>query len=343
MTKPDDNQQDLLHQFYDLQQQYLNNLKQFYEPPKPADPMQQFWQQWMNPGASMQQPFAAIPNPAFDWFKGGAGSMESLYQGLNQQLMAQLMQPFSAVQTAAPWTQTGVDLNTFFAPFQEHFAPLFTGLLDDEERAQAEALLQSMAEYQQVMLEINQLMAKLAQDSLAELQKLVSSSPESDLSKVPLWWTEITQKMLNDAGNSPTYRKLQDKFSQVKQQIDADSKQYRAAVAKGLGLVTQDSYQALLDQVEKLQAQVASMSSGSGESAAQDPYDFTSLNGIGKKFNDKLHEQGIRNLEQLASMSDDMLKNLDSDLQAKGRVFQDHWREQAEQFLNTMTGKTGRK
>jgi len=35
-----------------------------------------------------------------------------------------------------------------------------------------------------------------------------------------------------------------------------------------------------------------------------------------------------------------MLGNLDKDLQAKGRILQDQWREQAEQFLNKMTGKS---
>ena len=53
---------------------------------------------------------------------------------------------------------------------------------------------------------------------------------------------------------------------------------------------------------------------------------------------EKLHQQGIRTMSQLASLSDEMLKNLEEDLQSKGKAFEQQWREQAEQFLNAMSG-----
>ena len=44
-------------------------------------------------------------------------------------------------------------------------------------------------------------------------------------------------------------------------------------------------------------------------------------------------------MQQLASLSDEMLQQLDNSLQTKGRIIQDQWREQAEKLLASMTRK----
>jgi predicted flap endonuclease-1-like 5' DNA nuclease len=336
--------QDYLAQLYNLQQQYLNNLQQAMQPPQAASPMEQMFNAWMPGNTAAANPFAQMQNPMNSWMQSGMGSMNSVYQQMNEQFKAQLQNPFASF--LMPGLQNDFKMPDFssISQMSSPFVEMMQGLFSEEERDKGEALMKSLQDYQQVSMEINQLMAQLAINSLEQLQTRVSEKDKQDLQNVPQWWAEITQSVFDESRNSDTYRDLQKKLELVKQKLSDDKDQYREALAQSLGLVTEKTYNAMQMQMDALQQQLKELSQNpvnqQAVKAAAD--DFTVLKGIGQKFNEKLHEQGINNLDQLASMSDEMLKHLDSELQAKGKVFQDQWREQAEKFLNSMSGKTSK-
>ena len=342
MTKNNEGQ-DYLAQLYNLQQQYLNNLQQMMQPQAPANPMEQMFKAWM-PGNTPANPFQQMQNSMNGWMQPGMGSMNAFYEQMNEQFKSQLQNPFASLLMPGLQNQFKMpefpDLSAFNSPFVD----LMKGLFNEEEHSKAEALMNSLRDYQQVTLEINHLMSQLAINSLEKLQSKVTDQEKQDLQNVPQWWLEITQTVFEESKQSEAYQELQKKLEMVKQKLADDKEEYREALAQSLGLVTEKTYNAMQMQMQALQKQIKELSEAKVDQeaikAAAD--DFTVLNGIGQKFNEKLHEQGINNLKQLASMSDEMLKNLDSDLQAKGKVFQDQWREQAEQFLNSMSGKTSK-
>jgi predicted flap endonuclease-1-like 5' DNA nuclease len=341
MSKNNNDGQDYLAQLYNLQQQYLNNLQQMMQPQAPANPMEQMFKAWMA-GNTPANPFEQMQNTMNGWMPPGMDSMNSVYQQMNEQFKSQLHNPFASLLMPGIQNQFSMpDMSTLNSPFIDQLK----GLFNDEERKQAEALMNSLKDYQQVTMEINHLMAQLAIQSLENLQQKVSDKDKQDLQNVPQWWVEITQSVFEEAKQSDSYQELQKKLEMVQQKLADDKEAYREALAQSLGLVTEKTYNAMQMQMQALQKQIKELSENSVNSdalkAAAD--DFTVLNGIGQKFNEKLHEQGVKNLNQLASMSDEMLKHLDGELQAKGKVFQDQWREQAEQFLNSMSVKSDKK
>jgi predicted flap endonuclease-1-like 5' DNA nuclease len=339
MSENNNDNQDYLSQLYNLQQQYMSNLQQMMQPKQPANPMEQMFKAWM-PGNMSANPFDQMQNPMNSWMQPGMGSMNTLYQQMNDQFKSQLQNPFASLLMPGIQNQFKMpefpDISSMNSPFVDMMKGLFSG----EERDKAEALMNSLKDYQQVSMEINHLMAQLAIDSLDKLQKKVSKKDKQDLNNVPQWWVEITQSVFEESKQSDAYQELQRKLEMVKVKLAEDKDQYREALAQSLGLVTEKTYNAMQMQMEALQKQIGELSKNTVDQeaikAAAD--DFTVLNGIGQKFNEKLHEQGVNNLKQLASMSDEMLKHLDGELQTKGKVFQDQWREQAEQFLNSMSG-----
>jgi predicted flap endonuclease-1-like 5' DNA nuclease len=344
MSQNNNDSQDYLAQLYNLQQQYLNSLQQAMQPPQPTNPMEQMFKAWMPGNTASTNPFAQMQNPMNNWMQSGMGSMNSLYQQMNDQFKSQLQNPFASF--LMPGLQNDFKMPDFssFSQMSSPFVDMMQGLFSEEERSKGEALMHSLQDYQQVSMEINHLMAQLAINSLEQLQKKVSEKDKQDLQNVPQWWAQITQSVFEESKQSDTYQDLQKKLEMVKQKLSDDKDQYREALAQSLGLVTEKTYNAMQMQLEALQQQIKELSQNpvNQEALKEAVDDFTVLNGIGQKFNEKLHEQGINNLNQLASMSDEMLKHLDSELQTKGKVFQDQWREQAEQFLNSMSGKTGK-
>lgn len=335
----DNNQgQDFLAQMYNLQQQYLNNLQQAFQPKAPANPMEQMWQAW-----SGQQPANPFMPPQMNaWAQPGQDSLNAFYQQMASQFGGMMQNPLGA----ANWQGMQAPFNWPTLPGLENPAvDLLQQLFSEEERAKGEALMQSLQHYQQVNIQIQQLMSQLAMESLEKLQSKVAEHGAEDLQQAPQWWAEITRQMFEEAQDSKTYQELQQEVDNVRQQLMDDRDQYREALAESLGLMTEKSQQAMQQQLDALQQQLESLqeqvpSSAMGGAAADD---FTVLKGVGEKLNERLHEHGVNSLNQLASMSDEMLKNLDADLQAKGKVFQDQWREQAEQFLDVMSGKSTKK
>lgn len=344
MSENNNKDQDYLAQLYNLQQQYMSNLQQMMQPAPPANPMEQMFKAWM-PGSAPANPFAQMQNPMQSWMQPDMGSMNALYQQMNEQFKSQLQNPFAAFLMPGVHNQFNMPAYPDVANMKSPFIDMMQGLLSEDERSKAEALMNSLKDYQQVSMEINHLMAQLAIDSLDKLQKKVSEKDKQDLNNVPQWWVEIMQSVFEESKKSGTYQELQNKLEMVQAKLATDKDQYREVLAQSLGLVTEKTYNAMQMQIEALQKQIKELSEKTVNheaiKAAAD--DFTVLNGIGQKFNEKLHEQGINNLKQLATMSDEMLKNLDSELQTKGKVFQDQWREQAEQFLNSMAGKPAKK
>lgn len=340
MSENNNENQDYLAQLYNLQQQYMSNLQQMMQPKAPANPMEQMFKAWM-PGNMSANPFDQMQNPMNSWMQSGMGSMNSLYQQMNDQFKSQAQNPFASL--LMPGMQDHFKMPNFpdMSSIQSPFIDMMQGIFSEDERSKAEALMNSLKDYQQVSMEINHLMAQLAIDSLEKLQKKVSEKDKQDLKNVPEWWVEITKSVFEDSKHSEAYQELQKKLEMVQLKLAEDKDQYREALAQSLGLVTEKTYNAMQMQLEALQKQIKELSEKTVDQealkAAAD--DFTVLNGIGQKFNEKLHDQGVNNLEQLAAMSDEMLKHLDGELQTKGKVFQDQWREQAEQFLNSMSGK----
>lgn len=344
MSNNDNNSQDYLAQLYNLQQQYMNSLQQMMQPQQPLNPMEQMFKAWM-PGNSTSNPFAQTHNPMNEWMQTGMGSMNSVYEQMNQQFKSQLQNPFASFMMPGLQNQFKMPEMPNFNAMNSPLIEMLQGLFSVEDRSKSEALMQSLQDYQKVSMEINHLMAQLAIESLEKLQARVSEKDKQDLGNVPKWWMEITQSVFDESKSSKAYKDLQQKMEMVQQKLVTDRDQYREALAENLGLVTEKTYHAMQMQIDALQQQIKALSESplDTEALKSAADDFTVLNGIGRKFNEKLHQQGINNLDQLASMSDDMLKNLDSELQTKGKVFQDQWREQAEQFLNTMTGKPSKK
>jgi len=337
MAQDKDQQQEALRGLYDLQQQFLDNMKQMLQPKAAQNPFDQMFNPWASmPGAAMgftpgQNPFAAwMPSSAGAF--GGAGLNELL-----QQMQQQMLQAFnqSPGQPMNAWADALRATGT--AGFNP--ADALSGLYSREQQAKAGELFESLQRYQRVGIEIAQLTAKLAQDSIEQLQAEFKSEQAMDLEQLPQRWTDISRKVLEQATDSDEYTTLRERYSEVQQQVIDDSEEYRKAMAEALGLVTRERFDALKEQFEVLSQQMAKMSALAVNAATGAAEDFTVLDGVNREINDKLHQQGIRNLDQLASMSDDMLRNLDKDLQAKGKVIQQQWREQAEQFLNVMTGK----
>ena len=139
---------------------------------------------------------------------------------------------------------------------------------------------------------------------------------------------------------------MQNKIEKLQQKLKKDHEKYRLSLIKNLGLVTREEFDALQIQLKKLRKQIKRVkarksipdnkpgAANSGErTTASAPDDFTRLSGIGARYNQKLHEQGIHNLQQLASLSDEMLHQLDDKLKTN------QWREQAEKILASMTSK----
>jgi predicted flap endonuclease-1-like 5' DNA nuclease len=346
MSNNNNDGQDYLAQLYDLQKQYMSNLQQMMQPQAPTNPMEQMFKAWMPGNASPSNPFEQMQNPINSWMQQpGMGSMNSLYQQMNEQFKSQLQNPFASLMMPSIQNQFKMpefpDMNSMKSPFID----MMQGLFNDDERSKAEALMNSLKDYQQVSMEINHLMAQLAIESLEKLQQKVNEKDKQDLNNVPQWWVEITQSVFEESKTSEAYQELQKKMEMVQSKLEDDKEQYRETLAQSLGLVTEKTYNAMQMQLEALQKQIKELSEKKIDQEAINAAaeDFTVLNGIGQKFNEKLHEQGVNNLKQLASMSDEMLKHLDGELQTKGKVFQDQWREQAEQFLNSMSGKPAKK
>jgi predicted flap endonuclease-1-like 5' DNA nuclease len=336
--------QDYLAQLYNLQQQYMKNLQQMMQPQPAANPMEQMFKAWM-PGNASANPFAQMQNPMNSWTQADMSSMSALYQQMNDQLKSQLQNPFASLLMPGMQNHFKMPDVPDMSSLQSPFIGMMQSLFSDDERSKAEDLMNSIKDYQQVSMEINHLMAQLAIDSLEKLQKKVNEKDKQDISNVPQWWVEITQSVFEESKTSEAYQELQKKLEMVQAKLADDKEQYRETLAQSLGLVTEKTYHVMQMQLESLQKQITELSEKTVNQealkAAAD--DFTVLNGIGQKFNEKLHQQGVNNLKQLASMSDEMLKNLDGELQTKGKVFQDQWREQAEQFLNSMSGKPAKK
>ena len=295
---------------------------------------------WFN---SMNQQFN-------EWIKlGGQGN--PVIDMMSQQFRQQMQSPFSPAMF--PWMPQS-STPPSFARLNSEMLQLLQNLFTDEEKSSGQQLLNSLQQYQQTMMEINHLLAQVGIDSLAQLQQKLADNEQASLQQMYQWWMDISKQVFQQQQISGRYQELQTKLQALQQNLTRDLENYRLGLIRNLGLVSREEYDSLqlqlnkvAEEVQQLKAAKSSQAksantdrSQTAERAAQaEMDDFTQLSGIGARFNEKLHEQGIHNLQQLASLSDEMLKNLDQDLQSKGKIIQDQWREQAEQILKNMSGK----
>lgn len=378
MAEKEQNPQQFLSQWYQLQQQYLKDLGQMLNPAESTstsaeNPFEAWWQQFPKSGQGdfdalfkqlssvgmgmMQNPFTAMQQPLKegfdaqqwfeqmnhqfnDWIKTGAGA-NPLFEKINEQFKQQMQSP--SVATLFPWMQNPFAMPASSNALNSPMLKLLQNLFGDEEKKAGEQLVKTLEQYQMASLQFNHLLAQVGIDSLQQLQQKLESKTDVSLQDMYQWWMDIGQQVFNEEKLSEPFQRLQQQLEKTQKQLKKDFQHYRQTLIEQLGLVARDEYVELKQQVKELQKQVDALKrqtpNESTRNEKESVDDFTKLNGIGAKFNEKLHQQGIKNLQQLASMSDEMLKNLDQDLQTKGKVFQQQWREQAEAMLNAMSGR----
>lgn len=378
MATNDQSSQNFMNQMFDLQQQYIKNIEQTFkmgqpQAAPPQSPFNDWWSQFPksgqngfdsffkglsemgtgnmnNPFENMQKQatqaqnmsnwFNTMNNQFSDWSKA-ASSVNPAFEQMNEQFKKQFQTPFD--MSSMPWMQGQLTPESITNPMNSSVLSLLQNLFPKEEQKKGEQLLKSLKKYQNATMKYNQLMAKVGIDSLNQLQEKMKQTEGKNLQEIYEWWMESSQQVFNREQLEQPYIELQQELETLKKSLSDDFEDYRLGLTQNLGLVSRTEFDAIKSQLEALKTELNQLKNQKPASSAttepgQD--DFTILNGVGKKFNDKLHQQGIHSLQQLASLSDDMLKNLDDELQSKGRVMQDQWREQAEQFLNKMTGKS---
>ena len=343
---------------------------------KPANPFDTWWQQFpksgqsefdeffrnlskigmdamQNPMSNMQQPFQPS-NAGADWFnnmsklfegwlKAGSPS-QSVFDQMNEQFRQQLLAPFA--MHFMPQMNNPFAGNPFTAynPLNDISSPvlkLMQNLFPNQEKQYGDQLIKTLEEYQKQIMEVNYMVAQVGIDSITELQKNIAEQEHISYQVMYENWMDISKQLFDKHQLSEPYKKAMANLNKVADKLQRDFEEYQQTLSDQLGLVSREAYDDLRAQVDDMKQQLASLigsKAGKGASAG-DSDDFTVINGIGAKFNEKLHQQGVKNLQQLASMSDDMLKKLDEDLQSKGKLFEQQWREQAESFLNAMSGK----
>lgn len=309
-----------------------------------------------NPMGNMQQPFQS--NPAgMDWFsnmsnmfegwlKSGAPS-QSVFDQLNDQFRQQMVAPLSMgfmPQMNNPFAGNPFANNPFggFNPANDLSSPvlkLMQNLFPSEEKQAGEQLLNTLQQYQKQVMEMNYLIAQVGIDSVTELQKSVADQENISYQIMYENWMDISKSLFDQQQLSEPYKEAMKNLTRAGEKLQKDFEEYKQTLTEQFGLVNNEAYESLQSQVNELKQQLAELMASGKAPAGVKPADFTVIKGIGAKFNDKLHEQGVNNLSQLASMSDKMLKDLDEKLQSKGKLFEQQWREQAESFLKTMSGK----
>lgn len=303
---------------------------------------------------NMSDWFASMNKQFSDWLSAGKQA-NPIFEQMNQQFMQQMQSPFGA--SMFPGMQNFSMPQNLFSGVNSNVLQLMQNLFPSDEKNSGEQLLKSLEQYQAAMMQFNHMLAQVGMDSLSELKEKLSTTDNASLEDMYQWWMELSKQVFNREQMSEDYQKLKTDLEQIQKKLGKDVEGYRLSLIKNLGLVTRVEFEALQLQLDSLKQELAHVKAGqtakskqqkaktksnskkSDKKAAEPVDDFTVITGIGAKFNEKLHEQGINNLNQLASLSDEMLKNLDSDLQAKGRVLQDQWREQAEHMLNKFSGK----
>ncbi len=375
MTDFPNNPQDFMAGMLNLQQQYLQQVGQMFNnpgaTPQPgANPFENWWQQFPKTGQAefddffrnlsragldaMQQPFARMQQPfaggtGGDWFNQmneqfqswikASSPSRNVFEQINEQFRQQMLNPFGMAMIP------GLD-NPFagFNPADQlnsSVIRLLQNLFDSREKPAGEQLLATLQQYQHRLMEMNSLIAQVGIDSLQELQQRLAEQENMTLQALYENWMEVSRNLFDQQKLGEPYQQLLAQLTEAGEKLREDLAAYQAVLIDQLGLVSRDDYHALQQQVAELQQQVRELAARSVEKAAKPGAtadDFTVINGIGAKFNEKLHEQGIKTMQQLASLSDDMLQNLDESLQSNGRLFQQQWREQAEKFVDGMTG-----
>lgn len=378
MADNQQNPQQFLNQWYQLQQQYLQDLGQMLNADEKAtaqadSPFEAWWQQFpksgqgdfdamfkqlsgigmgmmQNPFSSMQQPigegvdaaqwFEQMNQQFNDWIKAGTGA-NPMFEKINEQFRQQMQTPLSP--KLFPWMQNPFTMPDAASSLNSPMLRLLQNLFTDDEKQAGQQLLKTLEQYQSASLQFNHLIAQVGIDSLNQLQQKMTNKQDLSLQELYQWWMEVGQQVFNREKLSEPFQQLHQQLEKIQKQLREDYENYRQTLIKQLGLVSRDEHDQLKQQFSVLQQQLDDLkkpTSKAQQKVDEDRLDdFTKLNGIGARFNEKLHQQGIKNLEQLASMSDDMLKNLDQDMQAKGKVFQQQWREQAEAMLNAMNAR----
>ncbi len=380
MATNDQSSQNFMNQMFDLQQQYLKNIAQAFQTGQPEEaeapqsPFDQWWTHFPksgqngfdsffknlsemgigkmnNPFENMQKQAAQVQdmsnwfntmNQQFSEWSKASNAINPAFEKMNEQFKQQFQNPLD--MSGMPWMKGEFSPEGMVNPMNSSVLNLLQNIFTSEEQKKGKQLMDSLEKYQNATMKYNQLMAKVGIDSLNQLQEKMKQAEGKNLQEIFEWWMESSKDVFNREKLDEPYKNLQQELETLQDSLSGDFEDYRLSLIKNLGLVSRAEFDAMKLQIEMLKADLDELKGQKQATASQstdsDKEDFTVLNGIGKKFNDKLHQQGINNLQQLASLSDDMLGNLDKDLQAKGRVLQDQWREQAEQFLNKMTGKS---
>lgn len=290
MAQQEKNALDFMNQMLDMQQEYMKNLTQAFNPQQaaasPNSPFDMWWSQFPKSGQTefddffrnlsmvgqgfMKNPFEIKQNPinsaadVANWFNqlnqqfstwsGMAPSTNPVFDNINQQFMKQLQTPFALPFMGAMQNQ--------FSPFNTAnfvdtpILKLLQNLFNIEEKKAGEELIKSLETYQNLILELNRMMAQVGIDSLGELQKKVEDIDNLEYQKIYEWWMEISQGVFNQLQLGDEFKKLQENMKNTEEQLKRDMETYRAGLAKNLGLVSRSEYESLKEELKSLKKEI---------------------------------------------------------------------------------------
>lgn len=290
MAQQEKNPSDFMNQMLDMQQEYMKNLVQAFNPQQvaatPTNPFDMWWSQFPKSGQTefddffknlsktgqrfMQNPFNLEQNPMatasdltswinqlnqqFSAWSGMAPSSNPVFDTINQQFIRQLQTPFAMPFMPGMPNQLSAfnSANYVDTPVLK----LLQNLFNNEEKKAGEQLIKSLEIYQNLMLELNHMMAQVGIDSLTELQKKLDGTESLEYEKVYEWWMEISQGIFNKLQLGDEFKKLQDNMKKTENQLKQDMDTYRAGLAKNLGLVSRSEYETLKSELDKLKKEI---------------------------------------------------------------------------------------
>lgn len=289
MAQQEKNAFDFMNQMLDMQQEYMKNLTQAFnpqQPPPPATPFDMWWSQFPKSGQNefddffknlsmvgqgfMQNPFEVKQNSIasaadlanwlnqlnqqFSTWSNMGSSTNPVFDNINQQFMRQLQSPF-----AMPFMGS---MQNQFSPFNSGdfvdtpILKLLQNIFSSEEKKAGEELIKSLGVYQNLMLELNHMMAQVGIESLNGLQQKVDGTDDLDYQKVYEWWMEISQGVFNKLELGDEFKKLQENLKHTEEQLKQDMDTYRAGLAKHLGLVSRSEYEILQTELDSLKKEI---------------------------------------------------------------------------------------
>ena len=111
-----------------------------------------------------------------------------------------------------PWMQNQFNPSQLTEGMNSSVLNLLQNLFQGEEKQTGEQLLKSLQQYQNGMMQYNQLMAQVGIDSLAQLQKQVEPMQGKSLEQVFEQWMKASQDVFNREKMGEPYSKIQEQL-----------------------------------------------------------------------------------------------------------------------------------